>query len=93
MLKRALFFSTSFCLSLKDNQMVVNAKHMPDMKKFVPVEDIGYVVLEHQQTSVTLPLLYALSDNNVAVFVCGGSRMPNAMLMNLDGNTTQGRKG
>lgn len=90
MLKRALFFSTPFCLSLKDNQMVINTKEMPDMKKTVPIEDIGFVVLEHQQTSITLPLLNALSDNNVAVIFCGENRMPNAMLMNLDSNTTQG---
>lgn len=90
MLKRALFFSTPYRLSLKDNQLVVNTKEMPDMKKTIPIEDIGYVVLEHQQTSITLPLLNALSDNNVAVIICGENRMPNAMLMNLDSNTTQG---
>ena len=90
MLKRALFFSTPYRLSLKDNQLVVSTKEMPDMKKTIPIEDIGYVVLEHQQTSITLPLLNALSDNNVAVIICGENRMPNAMLMNLDSNTTQG---
>lgn len=90
MLKRALFFSSPFCLSLKYNQMVINTKQMPEMKKTVPIEDIGFVVLEHQQTSITLPLLNALSDNNVAVIICGENRMPNAMLMNLDSNTTQG---
>lgn len=90
MLKRALFFSTPYHLSLKDNQMVVNTKEMPDIKKTIPIEDIGFVVLEHQQTSITLPLLNALSDNNVAVIICGENRMPNAMLMNLDSNTTQG---
>ena len=90
MLKRALFFSTPYCLSLKDNQLVIHTKEMPDMKRAVPIEDIGFVVLEHQQTSITLPLLNALSDNNVAVVLCGENRMPNAMLMNLDSNKTQG---
>ena len=90
MLKRTLFFSTPFCLSLKDNQMVINTKQMPDEKRTIPIEDIGFVILEHQQTSITLPLLNALSDNNVAVILCGKNLMPNAMLMNLDSNTTQG---
>lgn len=83
MLKRALFFSTPFCLSLRNEQMVIHTKEAPDMQKSVPIEDIGVVVLEHQQTTVTLPLLNALSDNNVAVIFCGDNRMPNAMLMNL----------
>lgn len=74
MLKRALFFSTPFCLSLKDNQMVIHTKEEPEMKKTIPIEDIGYVILEHQQTNITLPLLNALSDNNVAVVLCGAEK-------------------
>jgi len=90
MLKRALFFSTPYCLSLRNGQMVIHTREAPEMRKSVPIEDIGFVVLEDQQTSVTLPLLNALSDNNVAVILCGENRMPNAMLMNLDSNRTQG---
>ena len=88
MLKRALFFSTPFCLSLRNNQMIIHTKEMPEMQKSVPIEDIGFVILEHQQTNITLPLLNALSDNNVAVIFCGNDFMPNAMLMNLDSNKT-----
>lgn len=90
MLKRTLFFSNPFCLSLRDNQLVVHTKEMPDMQRSIPIEDIGAVVLEHAQLSVTLPLLNALSDNNVAVIFCNSNLMPNALLMNLDSNTTQG---
>lgn len=90
MLKKALFFSTPYCLGLRNNQMIINTREMPDMQRSVPIEDIGFVVLEHQQTSITLPLLNALSDNNVAVIFCGNDFMPNAMLMNLDSNHTQG---
>lgn len=90
MLKKALFFSTPFCLSLRNNQMIINTKEMPEMQRSVPIEDIGFVILEHQQTNITLPLLNALSDNNVAVVFCGDNFMPNAMLMNLDSNKTQG---
>lgn len=90
MLKRTVYFSNPFCLSLRNNQMIVYSKEMPDMQQSIPIEDIGVVVLEHQQTTVTLPLLNALSDNNVAVIFCGDNRLPNAMLLNLDSNRTQG---
>lgn len=39
---------------------------------------------------MTLPLLNALSDQNDAVILCGENRLPNAMLLNLDSNKTQG---
>lgn len=89
MLKRTLFFTSPYLLSLKNNQMIIKTREMPDMHKSIPVEDIGFVILEHQQTSVTLPLLNALSDNNVAVIICGNNYMPNAMLLSLESNTTQ----
>ena len=69
--------------------MIVRTKEAPDAYRSIPIEDIGVVILEHQQTSVTLPLLNALSANNVAVVFCDGNRMPNAMLQNLDSNRTQ----
>lgn len=90
MLKRTLFFSTPLDLSLRNNQLVVSTRQMPEVKNSVPIEDIGFVVLENQQINITLPLLNALSDNNAAVIICGDNFMPNAMLMNLDSNTTQG---
>ena len=90
MLKRALFFSTPYHLSLRNGQLIVRTHEAPDMQKSIPIEDLGTVVLDDPQITVTLPLLNALSDNNVAVVFYGDNRMPNAMLMNLDANTTQG---
>lgn len=90
MLKRALFFTQPFMLSLRNCQMVIYTREMPQEKRTIPIEDIGYVILEHPQISVSLPLLNALSDNNVSVIFCGDNRMPNAMLLNLDSNATQG---
>ena len=80
MLKRTLFFSQPYNLSLRNNQMIITTREMPDTHRSIPIEDIGLVVLEHQQTNITLPLLNALSDNNVAVIFCGNDYMPNAML-------------
>lgn len=77
-------------LSLRDKQLVLSIKEAPDEKRTIPIEDIGFVVLEHPMINVTLPLLNAFSDNNVAVIFCNEKQMPHSMLMNLDCNTTQG---
>lgn len=90
MLKRTLFFSTPMCLSLKDNQLVFSVKEAPDEKRSVPIEDIGFVVLEHQMITATLPLLNALADSNVAVIFCNSAMMPTALLQPLDSNNIQG---
>lgn len=92
MIKRTLSFSRPCTLSLKNNQMLIKMKDDPDFVRTIPVEDIGYVLLENQQISITLPLLNALAGNNAAVIVCTDKMMPNAMLLNLDSNSIQGER-
>lgn len=92
MVKRTLSFSRPCSLSLKNCQMVIKMKNDPDFIRTVPVEDIGFVLLENQQIGITMPLLNALADNNAAVIVCTDKMMPNAMLLNLDSNSVQGER-
>lgn len=92
MIKRTLSFSKPCNLSLKNCQMVIRMKDDPKFVKTIPIEDIGFVLLENQQISITLPLLNALSDNNAAVIFCSDKMMPNAMLLNLDCNSIQGER-
>ena len=77
-------------LSLKNRQLVMAYKDSPDDKATVPIEDIGVVLIENQQISMTLPLLDELSRNNVQVVLCNSKGMPSSVLLNLDGNNTQG---
>ncbi len=90
MLKRTLVFSSPMILSLKNQQLVLAYKDSPDEKQTVPIEDVGVVLLEHQQTSVTLPLLNALAENEVQVVICNDKGMPNAMVQSMNSNNLQG---
>ena len=70
MLKRAIYITNQVSLSEKNNQLVVLPKDSTCAT--IPIEDIGYVIIEHQQTMITIPAMNALSDNNVAVVTdCG----------------------
>ena len=88
MIKQTLFFSTPIRLSLKNCQLVISWKDSDDVVTR-PIEDLGCVILENQQTSISLPLLNELVKNNVAVILCDNKQMPTAMLQPLDANTTQ----
>ncbi len=90
MLKRTLVFSNPVNLSLKNKQLVLSYKDTPDEKTTIPIEDIGVVIMEDQQTSITLPLLNELTDNNVQVVICNSKGMPNAMLQGMNSNNLQG---
>jgi CRISPR-associated protein Cas1 len=88
MLKRTLFFSNPCRLSVKDKQINVLLTETGETKTAV-IEDLGFVVLEHQQISISLPLLDELVKNNVAVVFCDSTYKPASMLLNLNGHHLQ----
>lgn len=90
MLKRTLVFSSPMILSLKNLQMVVAYKDSPDEKRTIPIEDVGVVLLENQQTCITLPLLNALAESEVQVVICNSKGMPSAMIQSMNSNNLQG---
>ena len=90
MLKRTLVFSNPITLSLRNCQLVLAYKDDPDNKVTIPIEDIGVVIIEHQQVSITIPLMNALVEGNVQVVMCNNRGMPSAMLQSFEGNNLQG---
>lgn len=103
MIKKALCFSNPAYLSLRDAQLVIK---LPEVEKADnlteafkkanevtrPIEDIGVVVLDHKQITVTQGALEALLENNSAVITCDASHMPVGLLLPLVGNTTQNER-
>lgn len=94
MIKRTLYFGNPAWLNVDHGQLVIRdpllkGTGMSDEKGRVPIEDIGLVVLDHQQITVTHTVLYQLLANNVAVVVCDDRRHPCGMLLNLEGNRVQ----
>ena len=88
MLKRTLFFSNPFHLSVKGRQLLATPK--PEgQTRTVPIEDIGFVIIDNRQISVTPTLLEQMVYYNVAVVFCDSRHHPQSMLMNLDGNHLQ----
>lgn len=90
MLKRSLVFTSPTVLTLKNKQLVISFKEVPTEKVTVPIEDIGFVLIDNPLVSITIPLLNALSESNVAVVFCDAKGMPTSMMQNFDNNLLQG---
>lgn len=88
MIKQTLVFTSPVSLSLKDGQLVIK-KIEEDTSVTRPIEDIGFVVVNHPMVKMTVPLLNALTANNVATIFCDAHQMPCSMLLTLEGNSTQ----
>lgn len=100
MIKRTLYFGNPAYLSLKDEQLVIRLPEvekndtLPDSFKqnaikTVPIEDVGVILLDNKQITITQGLLESLMDNNCAVITCNSKSMPYGLLLPLEGNTIQ----
>lgn len=91
MIKRTLYFGTPAYLKTKDEQLVFESADRSEIKT-LPIEDIGVLILDHQQITITQALIAKLLANNVALITCDNSHHPTGLLLNLDGNTLQSAK-
>lgn len=96
MIKRTLCIETPCHLKCRNDQLVVSYSHVKGLEdradKTVPIEDIGMLVLEHQQITLSHYLLDKLVNNNVAVITCNETHHPTGMLLSLEGNTLQSER-
>lgn len=97
MIKRTLHFGNPAYLSLRDQQLAIELPHARDLgeeysKRTVPIEDIGVVVLDHRQITITHACLAALIENKVSVITCNTTHHPTGMLLPLEGNDLQSER-
>lgn len=102
MIKRTICFSNPSYLSLKNEQLVlklpeVENNALPESFKenhitTIPIEDIGVVVLDHKQITITQGLIEKLLENNCAVITCDSKHLPVGLMLPLTGNTTQSER-
>lgn len=91
MIKRTLYFGSPAYLKTITEQMVIEMQETGETKT-VPIEDIGLLILDHQQITITQALMAKLLAYNVALINCDMTHHPVGLLLNLDGNTLQSQK-
>lgn len=89
MIKRTLFFSNPAYLSTKNEQLVVNFPDEETSAKHLPIEDLGYLVLEDPQITLTNGLIMKLVQNKTAVITCDKQHLPCSILQPLVGHSQQ----
>jgi len=86
MIKRTLFFENPAYLSTKNNQLVVKLVQTNE-EKTVPIEDIGMIVLENQQITLTNGLIEKLTYQNAAIVCCNQQHLPLSLMSPLSGHS------
>ncbi len=91
MIKRTLYFGNPAYLKTANEQMIIELTGTGETRQ-APIEDIGVLILDHQQITITQALMAKLLANNTALITCDHTRHPVGLLLNLDGNNLQSQK-
>jgi CRISPR-associated protein Cas1 len=86
MLKKTILLENKAALSTKNLQLVIKTEVR---ESNIPIEDIGFLVLDHPEIFLSIPALNLLIDNNTSVIICNKTHLPNGMFLNLNSHHIQ----
>ncbi len=103
MIKKTLYFGNPTYLSLRNAQLVIKMAEIEsdrllsdevkrDSVRTIPIEDIGGVVLDHKQITITTGAMEALLENSCALITCDSRSLPVGLMLPLAGNTLQSER-
>lgn len=88
MIKRTLFLVNPSDCSMRNAQFILVNKESGE-EHSIPIEDVGYVVVENSRVSMSIPLMNALIRNNAILLFCDEKHMPSSILLSMDSNHVQ----
>lgn len=101
MIKRVLCFTNPAYLSLHLQQIVyeppatkseTDSDNAAKRTCTIPIEDVGVVILDNRQITITQALMAALLENNCAVITTDSRHLPIGLLLPLAGNSLQSER-
>lgn len=86
MLKRTLYIGNPAYLKLKDNQLKIEDPITNEIKGSATVEDLGFIVLDNYQITLSHQLIVALQGKNVAIISCDAQHLPFGLMLPMNGH-------
>lgn len=86
MLKRTILIENKSSICTKNLQLVIKSEIR---ESSIPIEDIGFLVLDHAEIYLSIPAMNLMIENNTAVIICSNNHLPNGMFLNLNSHHIQ----
>lgn len=86
MIKRTLLVENKSVITTKNLQLILKSEVR---ESTVPIEDIGFLVIDNSETYLSIPAMNLLIENNTAVIICSTNHLPNGMFLNLNSHHIQ----
>jgi CRISPR-associated protein Cas1 len=91
LIKRTLYFGNPCYLKTRNEQLVIELVETAETKE-APIEDIGIVILDHPQITITQALIAKFMTHNIVVMSCDNTHHPSGLLLPIEGHTLQSQK-
>ena len=92
MLFRSIYIGNPSYLKLKDNQMKILCPETKTEKGSVAVEDLGLLMLDHFQITISHQLIQKMMGNNVVVISCDAFHLPHGIMLPLYGHSEHSQR-
>ena len=86
MLKKSILLENKASLSTKNLQLVIKTE---TRESTIPIEDIGFLVIDHPEIYLSIPAMNLMIENNTSVIICNTNHLPNGMFLNLNSHHIQ----
>jgi len=86
MIKKTLLVENKTSISSRNNQLILKSEIR---ESTVPIEDIGFLVIDNPEIYLSIPAMNLMTENNTAIIICGINHMPNGMFLNLNSHHIQ----
>ncbi|WP_374549556.1 type II CRISPR-associated endonuclease Cas1 [Flavobacterium sp.] len=86
MIKKSILIENKTIVTTKNLQLVLKS----DIRESsIPIEDIGFIVIDNPEVFLSIPAMNLLIENNTAVIICNANHLPNGMFLNLNSHHIQ----
>ena len=86
MLKKTILLENKASVTTKNSQLVIKSEIR---ESTIPIEDIGFLVIDHPEIYLSIPAMNLLIESNSSVILCGTNHLPNGMFLNLNSHHIQ----
>ena len=86
MLKKTLLIENKSSISSKNLQLIIKSE---TREGTIPIEEIGFIILDHPEIYISMPAMNLLIENNSAVIICNRNHLPNGQFLNLNSHHIQ----
>lgn len=86
MLKKSILLENKASISTKNLQLVIKSEIR---ERTIPIEDIGFIVIDHPEIYLSIPAMNLLIENNTSIIICNTNHLPNGMFLSLNSHHIQ----